>query len=289
MAREDLDRRIHELEKSVPLWDRLTEPDDANRGRLQRLAVRLWRAGLPHIMLGAALVLGAIGLLPMTGYTLVSAADAQLARVVRTHVRDTDRMIQDEVIANAAVGQKTLRFVAEVARSPIPDDTLSWLGRLSFNTPLLVRGDRLDALKDVVRLLGDLPVEERLQRLDWLVTLAAATADPRSGFAHGLEALSKLPLEIRQQLLTADAATLRSIIKSLQGHNAARLTITSLDQILGDEKDKLDQEIADRRRSIDAVKARFAAVSAIGAVCAAPWRRFEACTRQTLVPDGRIP
>ena len=286
MAQEDLDRRIRELEKSVPVWDRIGEPDDADRGRLGRLALRLWRAGLPQMLLGAALTVGAIGLLPMAGYSLVSAADARLARVVRGHVPDAERMAQDDLIAGATVGAQALRFVAEVVQSPTPDDTLSWLGRLSFDTPTLVRDDRVAALKDLVRLLGDLPVDERLARLDWLVTLAAQTANPHSGLAHGLEALSKAPLELRRQLLASDAATLKSIIRLLQDRNAAGLTLASLDTALAAEKDNLDREIAARRAALDAAKARHAAISAIGATCAAAWQRFETCTATVLAPNG---
>lgn len=289
MAGEDLDRRIRELEKSVPVWDRLSDPDDADRGRLGRLAVRLWRAGLPQMLLGAALTVGAIGLLPMAGYSLVSAADARLARVVRGHVPDADRMTQDDLIAGATVGARAMRFVAELVQSPTPDDTLSWLGRLSLSTPALVRGDRIATLKDLVRLLGDLPADERLARLDWLVTLAAQTTDPHSGLAHGLEALSKAPLELRRQLLAADAATLKSIIRLLQDRSAAGLTLASLDKALAAEKDNLDREIASRRAALDAVKARHAAVSAIGATCAVPWQRFETCTSTVLAPDGSRP
>lgn len=285
MAKEDLDRRIRELEESVPAWDRISEPDDADRGRLERLALRLWRAGLPHVLLGATLAVGAVGLLPVAGYNLVSAADARLAGVVREHVHGADRMVQDDLIAGATVGAQALRFVAEVVRRPIPDDTLSWLGRLSFDTPALVRGDRVAALKDLVRLLGDLPAPERLARLDWLVTLAAETTNPHSGLAHGLEALSKAPLELRRQLLAADAATLKSIIRLLQDRDAAGLTLTSLEKALAIEKGKLDSEIAGRRAALDAVKARHAAVSAIGATCAGPWQRFETCTAAVLAPD----
>lgn len=286
MAREELDRRIQELEESVPVWDRLSEPDDADRGRLERVALRLWRAGLPQILLGAALTVGAIGLLPMTGYTLVRAADARLAQVVRQHVPDADRMTQDDIIAGATVGAQTLRFAAEVVRRPMPDDTLSWLGRLSFDTPVLVRGDRVAALKDLVRLLGDLPADERLTRLDWLVTLSAETTNPHSGLAHGLEALSRMPLELRRQLLAANAATLKSVIRLLQERSAAEMTLTSLDKILADEKAKLAEQIAGRRAALDVVKARHAAVSAIGATCAGPWHRFETCTTAVLATDG---
>lgn len=289
MAREDLDRRIRELEESVPSWDRLSEPGDADRGRLGRLALRLWRAGLPQMLLGAALAVGVIGLLPMTGYSLVSAADARLARVVRGHVSDAERMTQDDLIAGASVGAQALSFVVEVVRSPVPDNNLSWLGRLSFDTPALVRGDRVAALKDLVRLLGDLPAEERLARLDWLVTLAAETTNPHSGLAHGLEALSKAPLELRRQLLATDAATLKSLIRLLQDRNAAGLTLASLDKALAAEKDNLDREISSRRAALDAVKALHAAAAAIGSTCAATWQRFEACTAAVLVPEGSRP
>jgi hypothetical protein len=289
MAREDLDRRILELEKSVPLWDRLGEPDDADRGRLGRVALRLWRAGLPQMMLGAGLALGGMGLMPMTGYTLVSAADARLARVVRGHVPGAHHMTQDDLIVGATVGAQALRFVAEVVRSPMPDDTLSWLGRLSFDTPTLVRGDRVAALRDLVRLLGDLPATERLARLDWLVTLAAQTTDPHSGLAHGLEALSKAPLELRRQMLAADAATLKALIRLIQDRSASGLTLADIEKALSTEKDNLDREIAVRRAAIDAAKARHAAVSAIGATCAAPWQRFEICTATVLGPDRARP
>lgn len=285
MAREDLDRRIRELEKGVPVWDRIGEPDDVDRGRLGRLAVRLWRAGLPQMVVGAALAMGAIGLLPMTGYTFVSGADARLARVVRGHVPNAERMTQDDLIASATVGAQVVSLVADLVRDPIPADPLSWLGRLSFNTPMLVRGDRVAALKDLVRLLGDLPVEERLARLDWLVTLAAETTDPHSGLAHGLEALSKAPRDLRRQLLAADAETLKSIIRLLQDRSAAGLTLASLDKVLTTEKDNLDGEIAARRAAIDAAKVRHAAVSAIGATCAAQWQRFAICTATVLGPD----
>lgn len=286
MTQENLDRRIRELEKSVPVWDRLSEPDDADRGRLGRTALRLWRAGLPQMLLGAALAVGAVGLVPMTGYSLVSAADARLASVVRTHLPDADRMSQDDLLAGATVGALALRLVAEVVRSPVPDDTLSWIGRLSFATPALVRGDRVAAFADLIRLLGDLPANERLARLDWLVTLAAETSNPHSGLAHGLEALSKLPLDLRRQLLFDDAATLKSIISLLQHRSAAGLTLASLDKALAAEKDELDREVARRRLALDAVKARHAAAAAIGATCAAAWQRFEACTTTVLSPHG---
>lgn len=289
MSREDLDRRILELEKSVPLWDRLSEPDDADRGRMGRVVVRLWRAGLPQMMLGAGLTLGVIGLLPMTGYTLVSAADARLARVVRGHVPGAHQMTQDDLVVGATVGAQALRFVADVVRRPMPDDTLSWLGRLSFDTPVLVRGDRIAALQDLVRLLGDLPADERLARLDWLVTLAAQTTDPHSGLAHGLEALSKAPLELRRQMLAADAATLKALIRLTQDRSASGLTLADIEKALSTEKDNLDREIAVRRAAIDAAKARHAAVSAIGATCAAPWQRFEICTATVLGPDRARP
>ena len=280
MAKEDLDRRIRELEESVPAWDRISEPDDADRGRLERLALRLWRAGLPHVLLGATLAVGAIGLLPVAGYNLVNAADARLARVVRAHLPDADRMAQDDLLGGAAVGAQALSLVAEVVRNPVPDNTLSWLGRLSFDTPALVRGDRVAALKDMVRLLGDLPAAERLARLDWLVTLAAETTNPHSGLAHGLEALSRLPLDLRKQLLASDAATLNSIIGALRDRGAKALAA---------EKDDLDREVARRRAVLDAVKARHAAVAAIGATCADPWRRFETCTAAVLpAPAARL-
>lgn len=289
MAKEDLDRRIRELEESVPAWDRISEPDDADRGRLERLALRLWRAGLPHVLLGATLAVGAIGLLPVAGYNLVNAADARLARVVRAHLPDADRMAQDDLLAGAAVGAQALSLVAEVVRNPVPDNTLSWLGRLSFGTPALVRGDRVAALKDMVRLLGDLPAPERLARLDWLVTLAAETTNPHSGLAHGLEALSRLPLDLRRQLLTGDAATLKSIIGALRDRGTAGLTLAVLDKALAAEKDELDREVARRRAALDAVKARHAAAVAIGATCGDPWRRFETCTTAVLAaPAARL-
>lgn len=285
MAREDLDRRIRELEKCVPIWDRIGEPEDVDRGRLGRLAFRFWRAGLPQMVVGAALAMGAIGILPMTGYTLVSGADARLARVVRGHVPDADRITQDDLIASATVGAQVVSLVGDLIRNPIPADPLSWIGRLSFTTPVLVRGDRVAALKDLVRLLGDLPAPERLARLDWLVTLAAETTDPHSGLAHGLEALSRMPLELRRQLLAADAETLKSIIRLLQDRNAAGSALASLDKILANEKDNLDREIAARRAAIDATKVRHAAVSAIGTSCATQWQRFALCTATVLGPD----
>lgn len=288
MAREDLDRRIQELEESVPVWDRLSEPDDADRGRLGRLALRLWRAGLPQILLGAALTVGAIGLLPMTGYTLVRAADARLAQVVRAHVPSADLMTHDSLVAAASVGKQAVSLVAEIIRNPIPDDTLSWLGRLSFNTPALVRGDRVAALKDLVRLLGNLSANERLARLDWLVTLSGETTDPHSGLAHGLEALSKAPLELRRQLLAADAATLKSLIRLLQDRSGAGLTLASLEKALVAEKEVLDRNIASRRVALEAVKARHASEAAIGSTCAASWKRFEACTTSVLAPGGNL-
>lgn len=289
MAKADLDRRIRELEESVPAWDRISEPDDADRGRLERLALRLWRAGLPHVLLGATLAVGAIGLLPVAGYNLVSAADARLARVVRAHLPDADRMAQDDLLVGATIGAQALSLVAEVVRNPVPDNTLSWLGRLSFDTPPLVRGDRVAALKDMVRLLGDLPAAERLARLDWLVTLAAETTNPHSGLAHGLEALSRLPLDLRKQLLAGDAATLNSIIGALRDRAAAGLTLAGLDKALAADKDEIDREVARRRTALDAVKARHAAVAAIGATCADPWRRFEICTAAVLAaPAARL-
>lgn len=287
MGEDVLDRRIRELEESVPVWERISEPSDVDRNLLQRLALRLWRAGLPQMLLGGALVAGAIGFLPMTGYSLVNAADARLARVVRAHLPDADRMVQDELVAGAAVGAKALALVVEVVRNPVPSDTLSWLGRLSFDTPALVRGDRIVALKDLVRLLGDLPADKRLERLDWLVTLAAETTNPHSGLAHGLEALSKLPVELRRQLLAADGATLKSLIRLMQDRSAADLTMASLEKAIAAEKDSLDREITSRRAALGIVKARYAAVAAIGAACALTWQRFEACTNTVLSPDGR--
>lgn len=288
MSREDLDRRIRELEKSVPAWDRLSEPGDADRGRLGRMALRLWRAGLPQMVFGAALAVGVVGLLPMTGYTLVSAADARLAQVVRGHIPDADLMTRANLVVAASVGEQAVNLVAEIIRNPIPDDTLSWLGRLSFNTPALVRGDRVAALKELVRLLANLPANELLARLDWLVTLSGETTDPHSGLAHGLEALSKAPLELRRQLLAADAATLKSLIRLLQDRSGSGLTLASLEKALAAEKQDLDRDIASRRVALEAVKARHAAEAAIGSTCGASWKRFEACTTSVLAPDGNL-
>jgi len=63
------------------------------------------------------------------------SSDARLAQVVRGHVTDANLMTQDSLVAAASVGEGSVSLVAEIIRNPIPDDTLSWLGRLSFNTP----------------------------------------------------------------------------------------------------------------------------------------------------------
>ena len=288
MSKDELDQRIRELEESVPLWERLSEPDDVERSILQRLALRLWRAGLPQILFGVALSAIAVGVLPWTGYDLVSAPDARLARTLRAHLPDADRLPAKDLLVRAAIGERALGLVVDVVSDPVPADPLSWTGRLSFQTPPLVRADRAAALKDLARLLGDLPRNERLARLDWLVTLAAETTNPHSGLAHGLEALSRLPVELRRQLLAGDVATLKSLIRLLQERNAAALTLESLDKALAAEKGNLDRELARRRDALDAVKARHAEVSGIGAACSATWRRFEACTSVVLAP-GKAP
>ncbi|AMJ61594.1 hypothetical protein [Bosea sp. PAMC 26642] len=282
MSKDELDRRIRELEASVPLWKRIFVPEDAQRTVVERLMIKLWAMGLPQALIGAAITLAGIAALPSTGVTLVSSVDARLAAVVRAHLPDADRLAPNDLMARISVGDRAVKFVRDVVGEPLPPDTLSWIGRLSFKTPPLVRGDRAEALADIVRLLGDLPTAERLTRLDWLVTFAAETSNPHSGLAHALQALSSLPVALRQQLLFGDAAELKGIIRLKQERDANRASLGSVEQDLSAETIRLAQETARRRNTLDLVKQRYASVSAIGATCAAQWQRFDACTTGVL-------
>lgn len=283
-----LDERLRELDRQVPWYRRINKPSDADRSAASLMLVNAWAAGLPKILIGMiATIVLSVALLWLGGWRVVKLSDARLVSAIRTNIPNADSITENAAIARATALEKELSLLSELIADPVPVETFSWIGRLSFATPPLVRGDRIAALKDLVRLLGDAPPNDRIARLDWLVTLALSAQDARTGLGHALNALSQLPQAVRIEIMADRAAKFSAVAKALGERPASEANLRSLDEELANRQAGLDAEIAKRRSSIEAVRLRNSQVSGIGTTCAAPWRQFDLCARKVLGEGGR--